>query len=381
MRIVGLKQLGLWVSVAVGAGVGCGESATDTTTKVSALPTPAAPSFESIVRQTNLVADQDGFARKTDPDLLNAWGIAFRGDSIWITANHSGDDRQYSEDGKLGQVIALVRHDGDQSSPTGQVRNPFPHAFNGDTFLAASEDGDIFGVNPGTPTAALEVNHEDAAVYKGVAISTFHGKPRLFATDFGNHKIDAFNGDFSDAAPGGDFVDPQLATLVENGEMYSPFNVLAFGDERLLVSFALLAAPENTDDDAGPHRGFVDIFDTDGHYLQRLISRGELNSPWGMVISQEQFGDFVLIVVNFGDVNINVYGLSSHGPRVRADFEGKLGDRKGEPIVISGLWGIALGSGRGGFGTDDLYFAAGPANGGAVEDHGLYGELDFGRRR
>jgi hypothetical protein len=100
-----------------------------------------------------------------------------------------------------------------------------------------------------------------------------------------------------------------------------------------------------------------------------------------MVISQERAGDFDLIVGNFGDGNINVYGLSSHGRRVRADFEGQLGDRQGQPITISGLWGIALGSGRGGFGADDLYFAAGPANGDEVEDHGLYGELDFGRRR
>jgi uncharacterized protein (TIGR03118 family) len=390
MRMVRLKQVGLCASVAIGAGFGCSESGTDaTTSKTSTLPTPAAPSFESIVRQTNLVADQAGFARKTDPDLLNVWGIAFKDDSIWITANHSGDDRQYSEDGKRGEVITLVRNDGTQSSPTGQVRNLFPHAFNGDTFLAASEDGDIFGVNPGTPTAVIEVNHEDAAVYKGAAIATFHGMPRLFATDFGNHKIDAFNADFSPATLGGDFVDPQLATLTVTVtrdnmtfvEMYSPFNVLAVGDGRLLVSYALLAAPDNTDDDAGPHRGFVDIFDTDGNYLQRLISGGELNSPWGMAISQEQFGDFDLIVGNFGDGNINVYGLSAHGPRVHADFEGKLGDGKGNPIVISGLWGIALGSGRGGFGADDLYFAAGPANGGTVEDHGLYGELDFGRRR
>jgi uncharacterized protein (TIGR03118 family) len=323
MRIVRLKQIGLLASMAAGAGFGCGGSATDaTTTKSSELPTPAAPSFESIVKQTNLVADQDGFARKTDPDLLNAWGIAFKGDSIWITANHSGDDRQYSEDGKKGEVITLVRVDGDQSSPTGQVRNPFPHAFNGHTFLAASEDGDIFGVDPGTAMGVAEVKNEDASVYKGVAISTFHGKPRMFATDFGNHKIDAFNSDFTPATLGGDFVDPQLATLTETvehdgmqfTEMYSPFNILAVDDGRLLVTYALLKAPENTDDDAAPGRGFVDIFDTDGHFLQRLISRGELDSPWGMVISQEHTGDFDLIIGNFGDGNINVYGLSSHGP-------------------------------------------------------------------
>ena len=52
-----------------------------------------------------------------------------------------------------------------------------------------------------------------------------------------------------------------------------------------------------------------------------------------------------------------------------------------QPIAIEGLWAIAFGSGRGDFETDDLYFTAGPGNGDEIETHGLFGELDFGRRR
>ena len=262
--------------------------------------------------------------------------------------------------------------------------NPFSDAFAGDTFIVVSEDGDIFGANPGTATGTIRVPNEGAAVYKGDAIATFHGKPRLFATDFFNRKIDAFEADYSPAMLGGDFVDPELATLTEDGtkpnEMYAPFNIQAFGD-RLLVTYALQRGPDNEDDDGGPGRGFVDIFDTDGHYIQRLITRGDLSSPWGLAVSVEHKGDVDLLVGNFGDGHINVYDLSVHGRRVRAQSEGPLVDRMKQPIAIEGLWAIAFGSGRGDFDVEDLYFTAGPGNGDEIETHGLFGELDFGRRR
>ena len=95
MRVVCLNQLGLLVAVAagIGAGVGCGEAGTEATSTVTSElhPMPKASPFEAKVRQSNLVADQDGFARKTDPDLQNAWGVAFKGRSIWIAANHTRD--------------------------------------------------------------------------------------------------------------------------------------------------------------------------------------------------------------------------------------------------------------------------------------------------
>ena len=219
-------------------------------------------------------------------------------------------------------------------------------------------------MNPGTPIADRRVT-TDTAVYKGDAIAMFHGKPRLFATDFFNRKVDAFEADYSPAILGGDFVDPELATLREDPtmEQYAPFNIMPFRD-KLLVTFALQKGPDNEDDDAGAGHGFVDIFDTDGHYVQRLITRGNLNSPWGMALSREHFGDVDLIVGNFGDGQINVYGLSTslHGRHVHATFEGKLGYQKGGPVAIEGLWAIAFGNG-GDFGADDLYFTAGPGNG------------------
>ena len=55
-------------------------------------------------------------------------GRAFKGRSIWIAANHTGTDRQYSEDGKLGEAIlapAVRRHHAVVAHrPGGRTRSP-----------------------------------------------------------------------------------------------------------------------------------------------------------------------------------------------------------------------------------------------------------------
>src|SRR5678815_554962 len=144
MRVIRWGQFGLLVSVVVaGAGIGCGESgststASATTDTSELLPRRKLNPFESKVMQSNTVADQNGFAAKTDPDLRNAWGLVFKGDSAWVAANHSGTVREYSDDGILGEVINLSVSPGVPASPTGQVINPFPHAFDGDAIVTVS---------------------------------------------------------------------------------------------------------------------------------------------------------------------------------------------------------------------------------------------------
>ena len=54
---------------------------------------------------------------------------------------------------------------------------------------------------------------------------------------------------------------------------------------------------------------------------------------------------------------------------------GTLQDDKGNPIQIHGLWGLQFGNGHNGGDANTLYFAAGIANGGNVEDHGLLGSI------
>src|SRR2546423_317777 len=50
--------------------------------------------------QTNLVSDQSGVARVTDPNLVNAWGISFGPTTpIWVANNGTGTSTLYDGNG------------------------------------------------------------------------------------------------------------------------------------------------------------------------------------------------------------------------------------------------------------------------------------------
>src|SRR5262249_37695213 len=130
-------------------------------------------------------------------------------------------------------------------------------------------------------------------------------------------------------------------------------------------------------DAAGPHRGFVDVFNLDGtpglpRGNVRLISRGPLNSPWGLAIAPQGFAglsahgnDPVLLVGNFGDGRIHAFNATS-GSGV-----GELRAPDGEPIVMDGLWALRVGNGGNGGVSTAVYFTAGTFG----ESHGLFGSL------
>jgi uncharacterized protein (TIGR03118 family) len=132
-------------------------------------------------------------------------------------------------------------------------------------------------------------------------------------------------------------------------------------NDLLYVTYALQRPPLNQDDDPGPGHGFVNIFDTSGDLIMRLISQGNLNSPWGLAIAPSTFGQFsgALLVGNFGDGTINAYD-----PNTGA-FLGQLLDGVGNPIVIHGLWSLEFNS------HGVLYFTAGPLG----ETYGLAGTI------
>jgi len=125
------------------------------------------------------------------------------------------------------------------------------------------------------------------------------------------------------------------------------------------------------DGTAGPGNGFVDVFDFNGNLLTRLISNGNLNSPWGIALAPENFGDFshALLVGNFGDGTINAYDPCS------GDYLGTAGDSNGQVISIPGLWALRFGNGHDGGDANTLYFTAGITGSGALGDHGLFGSI------
>jgi uncharacterized protein (TIGR03118 family) len=120
------------------------------------------------------------------------------------------------------------------------------------------------------------------------------------------------------------------------------------------------------DDVAGQGNGFVDVFTNDGALVRRLVTRGQLNSPWRLALAPADFGQFSgdLLVGNFGDGHINVYN-PDNGARL-----GQLRQANGQPVVVDGLWGLRFGNGNAAK-TNELLFSAGPDG----ESNGLLGKI------
>src|SRR5262249_11167941 len=154
----------------------------------------------------------------------------------------------------------------------------------------------------------------DGAIYKGIALANNGSGNFLYLADFHNGKIDVLDSTFHLTTLDGSFTDPNLPAG------YAPFNI-ALLNGKLYVTYAKQDA-DAEDDVAGHGHGFIDVFDLNGHFEQRLVSRGELNSPWGMVIAPSGFGDFGgdLLVGNFGDGRIHAYDPST------GDFKGTLSE-------------------------------------------------------
>ena len=328
--------------------------------------------------QTNIVSDlASENATLTDADLVNSWGIAFfPGGPFWINDNASGLSTLYAGTGTKIPLRVTIPPPSTAptatSAPTGIVWNGNPMAFeitgNNVTqaalFIFATEDGTISAWNGNSGTTAQrqkdETDPTNGAVYKGLALGVNSAKgPLLFATNFRSGKIDVFDGTFAPVTSGlgGTFTDPNLPAG------FAPFGIANIHGD-LFVSYALQNAAKH-DDVAGAGHGYVDIFDTDGNLIRRFISKGHLNSPWGIVPTSFNFGKFsgAILIGNFGDGVINAYDNQGR-------FLGAIDDTSGKTIKIDGLWALSFG-GALASNPDALYFTAGP-NG---EKDGLFGSL------
>jgi uncharacterized protein (TIGR03118 family) len=302
--------------------------------------------------QTNLASNA------TDANLINAWGIAASGASpFWLGANGSGTSVLYNGvGGKIGLTVSIP---GD-GSVTGVAFNNLSTAFNGDSFLFASEDGTVSGWRNSLGTAAETLKLADSAnVYKGLADATVGGNQYGYLANFKSGSVDVMKGSVGAPDLAGKFVDPGLPSG------YAPFNVAVLGGS-MYVAYALQGTGK--DENSGLGHGFVDKYNLDGTFVSRLVSQGALNSPWGLAIAPAGFGDLGgdLLVGNFGDGLIHAYN-----PNTGAFVE-TLVDPNGHAIVIDGLWGLKFGNGSNSAPTGTLYFTAGPAD----ESGGLFGRLD-----
>ena len=318
--------------------------------------------------QTNIVSDIPNKAITTDPNLKNAWGIAFGpGSPIWVADNGTGLSTLYTGTGTIVPLVVTIPApmSGDTSAPTGLVFTggvDFVVSQNGKSgpsiFIFDTEDGTIVGWSPAVDmtNGVIAVPNDHGAIYKGLAIAKTAKGTFLYANDFHNGVVEIYNSKFKLQKT---FTDSSLPPG------YAPFGVQNINGQ-IFVTFAKQDALKE-DEIAGPGLGFVDIFDTDGNLVRRFASRGTLNAPWGLAMAPPTFGKFAndILVGNFGDGRISAFDPTS------GKFLGRLRNSKGDILSISGLWAITPG-GAAGTTPDDLLFTAGPGN----EEHGLLGKLN-----
>ncbi len=366
---VGLLALAVPTAVAVATAV----------PSASALASVAENEFH----QTNLISDlSNQGAQVVDKNLLNPWGLALGPTTpLWVADNNAGVATLYSVTpggGTAAKVPLTVTlpggraSTGDGPSPTGQVFNPTsgfvvksPAGSGPAFFIFSAEAGQISAWSPvadpitgGNSTAQVEFSSK-TAVYKGLTIASTEDGTFLYASNFHDGTVDVFNSHFKLVHLRGPFRDENLPMG------YAPFGIQRI-DGFIYVTYALQNALKH-DDVKGPGHGFIDVYTTNGFLVKRLVSGGDLNSPWGLAEAPGGFGPFrdKLLVGNFGDGLIHAYGEVSGLPL------GALLDEKRQPIQIDDLWALTFGTATTG-GTGTLLFSAGIND----EKDGLVGSIN-----
>jgi len=343
--------------VAAGALVACSSDENNNQNDAGVDAPPAAQH----VAQTNLFADtSSGGASKVDPNLVNAWGLAFGPTGIaWVSDNGTGVLSLYSPGASAPEslVVTIPVPSGAQgpAAPTGQVFNS-TSGFMGDLFIVSTEDGTIAGWQSGT-NAVLRVDQSSVgAIYKGLAIVP-SSPPILVAANFESGKIDVFDASYQPMPTAAYtlWTDPSIP------QGFAPFNVAAIGDA-VVVAYAMQDANKE-DDVKGAGHGAISVFEQNGTLRKSLVATGGvLDSPWALVQSKNGFAGIpngALVVGDFGDGKVHAFDMGT-GALLTT-----LTTSSGAPLAIDGLWALELAS------DGKLYFTAGPND----EANGLFGYL------
>jgi uncharacterized protein (TIGR03118 family) len=313
-------------------------------------------------KQTNLVTDPNsGFsATFTDKQLQNPWGLARSTTSPWwVSDNAAGVSTLYDGTGAARPLVVTIPGPNGSdpktfvASPTGVVFNGSPDfdLSPGDpktaaAFIFVTEDGTISAWAGGS-AATLEVDHSanptpaEGAVYKGATIGEFNGKRYLYVTNFRAGKVEVYDTNFHQVQLSGDDGEDKAEEVFDDERIpkgFAPFNIQNIGGN-LFVTYAKQDALRH-DNVAGPGLGFVDLFSPSGKLLTRFEHGSWLNSPWGIVWTPRDFGEFSndILVGNFGNGTIAAYNGFT------GKFIGLMRDHDGNVISIDGLWALAFGN-------------------------------------
>jgi uncharacterized protein (TIGR03118 family) len=317
-----------------------------------------------------LVSDGSAVAAPlADASLVNGWGLTATATSPWWTSNNKTNTSTLYTGGGAKNALTVTVDGG----PTGTVANgntaDFVVSQNGVSssarFLFATQSGKILGWSPtvnGTAAIVAVDNSSSGAVYDGLATAN----DRLYAADFHNARVAAFDASFAPIALG--FSDPKIP------KGWAPFGIQALNGN-IFVTYAEQNSARN-EPVTGGGLGYVDEFTPDGQLVARVASKGTprapLNAPWGLALAPANFGAYSgdVLVGNFGNGRISAYQQAG----AKWLYKGQIRTASGSPIAIDGLWGLAFGNGASAGPANNLYFAAGPTG----ETHGLFGFIAVG---
>ncbi|MBV9723881.1 MAG: TIGR03118 family protein [Gammaproteobacteria bacterium] len=338
------------------------------------------------VRRTDLVADVAGIgALLADPSLSEPWGLAMPPALPAVIANRSSNTAtSYDGTGSARPSAAPLRLQlpfaaaGPIIGAAGVVANSsdgFVVSAAGKSTPArlvwASTGGVIAAWSPEMGSGAPVVVHlsSDSAVYTGLALKTSStpGEGWLYAADFRNARVEAFDTSFRRVLPTRTrfaFADPHLPPG------YAPFGI-ATSDELVYVAYAQRPVPFAPFPVSGAGRGLIDVFTSSGVFITRLVPVGSmLNAPWAVAPVPDGRALPVgraLLVGNTGDGTIQAFDRESGVPL------GALTDDSGAVLLVPRLHALAFGNGAAAQPGATLFFTAGTGNGA----HGWYGRIDF----
>src|SRR2546425_402584 len=254
-------------------------------------------------KQTNLVSDITGMSQVIDPNLKNPWGL---------TRSPGGSPWW------IGNINSVLEVDN-------------------------SEKGGSNG-----------------AVYKGATSGEINGHRFLYVTNFRKARIEVYDTNFKPVSLGEEALE---AEGIPRG--FAPFNIQNIGGT-LFVTYAKQDAARH-DDVAGDGLGFVEIFTPAGKHIGHLQHGPWFNSPWGVVWTTRDFGEFsnAILVGNFGSGRIAAFNGFTY------KFMGFVKNPDDSILTIDGLWSLTFGNDVNAGPANTLFFTAG-ING---EQDGLFGTI------
>lgn len=285
----------------------------------------------------------------TDPNLANAWGLAYLGTGpFWVANEVTGTSTVYDANGTIVPLVVTVPSaTTGVGSPTGLVANPttgFVITQNGVSapaaFIFDSLDGTISGWSGAVnaTAAVIAVNNNKTANYQGLTILTSNGKTYLYAANSAKNRIEQYDSNFHLVRT---FTDSTLTGMTVYG-------VQAIKGA-IYVTFR------------GKTGSAVDVFGAAGKLIKLFTSNGTagpLKGPWAVAMAPASFGTMgsTLLIGNVDDGRINAFNPTTGA------FIGSLNNAAGKPIANPGLWGMVFGGGSASNGAkNQLFIAAGTA--------------------